>query len=75
MRCPYCSQEMKAGYIQCRDGLWWSEKVRPVAAVPPMSGNWKHIALDHGQSGPFRGNVAQAFFCEGCKKILLDGVE
>lgn len=38
MKCPYCNEEMKTGYIQCRDGVYWSEKKRMVSALPPMNG-------------------------------------
>lgn len=26
MKCPYCNEEMVKGYIQCRDGVDWTEK-------------------------------------------------
>lgn len=26
MKCPYCNDEMNQGYIQCRDGLYWTPK-------------------------------------------------
>lgn len=37
MKCPYCNSEMILGYIQCRDGVSWSEKMRLIAAIPPLS--------------------------------------
>lgn len=32
MKCPYCQQEMEPGYIQCRDGVYWSEKERKLGS-------------------------------------------
>ena len=26
MKCPYCNESMVKGYIQCRDGVDWTEK-------------------------------------------------
>ena len=33
MKCPYCNEEMVKGYIQCRDGLYWTEKKQFIAAL------------------------------------------
>ena len=33
MKCPYCGEEMQLGCIQCRDGVYWSEKERVIAAL------------------------------------------
>ena len=71
MRCPYCANEMKKGVIQCRDGLWWTEKPRPVAALP--LGGSERISLSDGENaGVFRGHTATAFCCPTCKKIVLE---
>ena len=32
MKCPYCGKEMTLGYIQNRDGVYWTEKKLPVPA-------------------------------------------
>ena len=70
MNCPYCQKPMESGFIQCRDGVFWTAKERPVAALPLMGG--PRIDLSDGESGPFRGRKAPAFCCKDCKKILLD---
>ena len=71
MQCPYCSGEMKQGIIQSRDGLWWTAKPRPVAALP--LGGKDRIDLTDGESGGlFSGHKVEAFCCPTCKKILLD---
>ena len=33
MLCPYCQKEMALGYIQCRDGLTWTPRRQPIAAL------------------------------------------
>ena len=61
---------MAQGYIQCRDGVFWSEKKRPVAAVAVSSG--KMISLCDEEAGVFSGKAAVAFCCEVCKKVIVD---
>lgn len=33
MKCPYCNEDMAKGYIQCRDGVNWTEKKQFIAAL------------------------------------------
>ena len=70
MLCPYCGKEMTKGFLQCRDGLWWSEKERPVAALPFFSG--ERIDLSGGAAGAFSGSATVAWCCKGCEKIIVD---
>ena len=62
MHCPYCGEEMLPGYVQCRDGVYWSSKKRPVAALPVFG----------GESSPFGGALAAAQRCVKCQKIIID---
>ena len=39
MKCPYCGKEMTLGYIQNREGVYWTEKKRKVAALLAGGGN------------------------------------
>lgn len=66
--CPYCKEEMEQGYIQCRDGLWWAKKKRPVPALPSM--NKESVKL--GTGGFLEGDTVEAYRCRACKKILID---
>ena len=71
MNCPYCGQPMQAGFIQCRDGLYWTAKARPVAALPVLSG--ERIDLSDGEGGGlFRGYRAAALCCRACKKVIVE---
>ncbi|MBO4848986.1 MAG: hypothetical protein J5586_07540 [Clostridia bacterium] len=70
MRCPYCGEEMIKGVVQSRDGVCWTEKERPVAAVG--IGGGMRIPLAEPSARPFRGSSAEAFCCTKCKKIVID---
>ena len=70
MKCPYCGEEMQLGCIQCRDGVYWSEKERVIAAL--NIGGGKSIKLNEKSiGGPFGGASAEAWLCEKCKKIVI----
>ena len=71
MKCPYCGEEMQLGCIQCRDGVYWSEKERVIAAL--NIGGGKSIKLNEKSiGGPFGGASAEAWLCEKCKKIVIE---
>lgn len=70
MKCPYCEKEMAQGYIQSRDGVFWSEKLRPVAAISVLGGG-KSIAL-HNYAVSDRTHAALAWCCEACGKVIVD---
>ena len=62
---------MQAGFIQCRDGLYWTANVRPVAALPVLSD--ERIDLSDGEGGGlFRGYLTAAQCCKTCKKVIVD---
>ena len=70
MNCPYCGNPMDEGVVQSRDGLYWTAKARPVAALP--LGGKERIDLTYGQTGGlFSGYKAAAFRCKECKKVIL----
>lgn len=67
--CPYCGKEMIKGYIQCRDGVYWSEKVRAIAAIPPFDKS--ATVLKSGSWGLCKGDAVEAYNCLKCKKIVI----
>ena len=71
MKCPWCDREMKQGVIQCRDGVFWSEKKRPVAALGILGGDTLRLD-DGGDLSVFGGCCAEAFLCRECGKIILN---
>lgn len=69
MKCPYCNEEMMSGYIQCRDGVYWSDKKRMIATIPPINGN----SIDLGTiiDGSYK-SYTTAYNCPKCNKIIID---
>ena len=70
MKCPYCGEEMVLGYIQCRDGLFWTSKKQLVAALSGLGRGRVRLA-NHTSN-----TTVCAFHCAKCKRIVIDyGVE
>ncbi len=68
MNCPYCHKEMKLGYIQCRDGIYWTPKKQWLAA---LSGWGKgSIRLQNGASDVMQSAV-YAYRCKECKTVII----
>lgn len=67
-KCPYCNNDMEKGYIQCRDKLYWSKKIRKVAAIPPID---QSIPLAIQDISIFKGTAIEAYNCSKCKKIII----
>ncbi len=68
-KCPYCSNELDLGYIQCRDNIAWIKKKQPIAALSSFSNS--SIILASG-GGVFSGVAVKAYCCPQCKKIIID---
>lgn len=71
MKCPYCNEEMTLGYIQCRDGVYWTPKKQLVSALAELgkgSTSLSNGAADHSR-------VVYAHKCSGCKKVIIDYME
>ena len=68
MNCPYCTKEMQLGYIQCRDGVTWSDKEYAIKALATLhSGS---ISLTNGVGD--KSDVVYAYRCADCKKVIID---
>ena len=67
MKCPYCEKEMILGYIQCRDGVYWTLKKQLVASLSSLGKG--STCLSNGAAD--NSNTVFAFKCEDCKKITL----
>ncbi len=67
MKCPYCNKEMTKGYIQCRDGVVWTEKKQWVAALSCLGKGAFYL-----ENIPENGNRAvYAYRCEDCEVVLI----
>ena len=68
MNCPYCQKEMILGYIQCRDGLHWTPRRQPVAALSCFGRG--SVPLSNGAADNSR--TVHAYRCADCQKIIID---
>ncbi len=71
MKCPYCGKEMTLGYIQCRDGVNWTLKKQPIAALSSLAINSQNLANGAGLTS----SVVYAYNCTECKKVIIDYAE
>ena len=68
MKCPYCGKDMTLGYIQCRDGVWWTLKKQLVAALSFFGKD--STSLDNGASD--NAHAVYAYKCDDCRKVIID---
>lgn len=68
MKCPYCEKEMILGYIQCRDGVYWTLNKQLVASLSSLGKG--STCLSNGAAD--NSSTVFAFKCEDCKKIIID---
>ncbi len=68
MKCPYCGSEMELGYIQCRDGVTWTPKKQPIAALSALGRG--SITLANGAADNAR--AVYAYRCSHCRKVIID---
>ena len=68
MKCPFCGEEMVLGYIQCRDGLNWTPKKFPVAALSCFAPGRISLTSIPDQSS----RTVLAHHCSQCKKVVID---
>jgi hypothetical protein len=68
MKCPYCGNEMELGYIQCRDGVRWTEKRAVVAAFSALAKG----SLPLGNGAADNSDTVYAHKCADCKKVIID---
>ena len=68
MKCPFCGKEMERGYIQCRDGVTWTPKRQPIAALSFLGKN--SVSLANGAAD--HAKTVYAFKCGACKKVVID---
>lgn len=66
MKCPYCSSEMKSGYLQSSRGMLWDTVKIKGAFLTPEPGS---IVL--GRVPPLSGFIAvESSYCETCGILI-----
>ncbi len=68
MKCPYCNEEMKLGYIQCQDGVNWTPQKHFVAAFSI----WGKDSVSLKNGAEINSSTVYAHNCEHCKKVIID---
>ena len=68
MICPYCQGEMTKGYIQCRDGVYWTPDRALVSALSGI----KKGAVPLRNHPEYPSNTAIGYFCPKCRKVIID---
>lgn len=66
MKCPYCNEEMKRGYIQSASPIFWGEEKHKIFMVESREGEFRL------SEGVLKGSFAIAFHCKTCKKIIMN---
>ena len=70
MKCPYCSSEMKKGYIPAaRDFLEWVPKGEEPSMIFFRKGDGR-IKLT--ETPFFNMESIEGFVCSSCKKLIID---
>ena len=64
--CPYCGNPMKEGFVQSSRQIYFNRGKRRVFA----SGDLKSRCIS--DLGLFKAPGTKAYYCEGCKKIIID---
>ncbi len=67
MKCPYCSNEMKSGYVQSGRTIIWSERKHKLAFNANYNNGEYYVAQQNLQ-----GAYKEALCCVSCKKIIID---
>ena len=68
MICPYCNDEMQKGYIQSRDGVFWTPKKHVTSAVTSFFKD----AIAIGMDDKFVPNgKAIEYHCAKCKTVII----
>lgn len=68
MLCPYCQNEMTDGFIQSRDGVFWT----PERAMIPSLAFLKRSAVPLGSEPGMTFSAARACLCRACNKVIID---
>ena len=68
MKCPHCNIEMEKGFVQCRDGVYWTPKKQWVSALSSMAKRAVAIGMDDKLMPKSKG---LAFNCEKCKTVII----
>ena len=64
MKCPYCNEDMKMGYIQSARPMFWGEKKRKLFWFPRRE---EEVEIT---KNPW-DNSAEAYYCAKCENVII----
>lgn len=67
MKCPYCSSEMKSGYLQSSRGMLWDTVKIKGACLTPEPGS---IVLGRAVPPLFGFIAVESSYCETCGILI-----
>lgn len=67
MNCPCCGATLQKGFIQCRDGLYWTPKKQPVPAFSMFGKGARRL---HNDDDLLPSRV-HALYCESCGMVFI----
>ncbi len=65
MKCPYCGNEMKTGYVQSARPVFWSPEKKKVMFKPSPDDDF------YITEGFWNGCFAESHFCKDCGKVII----
>ncbi len=65
--CPCCDKPLTKGFIQCRDGLYWTPKKQLIPALSALGKGARRLHNDDNL-GP---NRVHALYCPSCGMALI----
>lgn len=70
MKCPYCDREMKLGTINASNLLSWTPDGESASGITRWAKSPNAVVLAKWY-GLIDASI-EAFYCEECKKIIID---
>lgn len=67
MKCPYCEEEMEVGLVQSAKSIFWSERKHKFS----FNANERQGEVSIAPLA-WNGCVANGFYCEKCRKVIID---
>lgn len=68
MKCPYCGNELRKGYIQSGRIIFFTEKIHKFSFIPNLSKESEVVLSSNNMTYP----NCNALHCLACKKVIID---
>lgn len=74
-KCPYCQNEMEKGFVEGngRSGLSWAgENINKNVLFRTLSDENSLVILSEAAGNRLEFSRVEAYYCENCKKIIIN---